>query len=260
MKRINLVYLSKRGAPIHVMTDRANIPSKASTHYSYRMDPEVLVAKTTCDGVAHKPKIQRRNSGGMRPVAQHIDADIIDIPRMSDDKKITQKKFRKNINKEALAEYFDNAVLPTRAKIAQENLDTWLMQTAIELENADIENAKQNVTEEEIRKFVERQKTVVTYCFQDENTTDNKGVEEDTVEENTYNNPWAEIAAYAHDLDGKEYFGRRFFAEEVNASVTYRFINKHSGADTAAAMRALDKQNAHNTKLARFLHQMQITK
>ena len=240
-----------------------NIPNHASTHYSYDIYPAKPVTPKTQAGFAPKPMIQRKTVKDARPLVQAekiILGPIVEAPK-------TRHKFRKDINKEALAQYFDNDVLPSRAEIAQEKLDTWLMQTMFELENADIAKAQQQVTEEEILKFVAShvEDSMLQYFAQ--YTFDKKPYD---IDEGTYD-PWAKIAEYAHDLDWTENkvranqyvginsidatkedkFERLFFENEVNASVADHFINKHSGADTAAAMRALDKAKRNNKYMLR---------
>ena len=229
------------------------------THYEYSIYPTKTSTPKTQDGFAPRPMIQRKAVKDARPLVEHetiILGPIVEAGPIVEEPK-PRSKFRKNIDKAALAEYFDNDVLPSRAEIAQEKLDTWLMQSMFELDWIDIEKAKQKITEEEIRKFVESKKDTDIVDFRNE---DNKDIEEGTYD------PWVEIADYANTLDHREFIAKlrqrkpvisnaqraaNKTRKEINESVVDRFINKYAGADNAATMRALDKQRLLNKYIIR---------
>lgn len=128
-----------------------NIPNHASTHYAADAYPTRAVTAKTVAGFAPKPMIQRKTSRKSQPILASVHAVVTSQETFNP--KMPRVAFRKNIDKAARARYFDNDVLPSRAEIAQDKLDTWLMQTMFELENADIAKAEQNY--KEIRAFVE---------------------------------------------------------------------------------------------------------
>lgn len=228
------------------------IPKFASTQYSYDIYPTKHKTPKTHAGFVHKPMIQRKSVKDERPITpteKIILGPIVEAPK-------TRGKFRKNINKDALAKYFDNDIVPSRAETAQEELDTWLMQTMFELDWADIEKAKQIATEEEIRDFVEAVRNPKNIALIEvpahyaSSIQDEYNIDTDNA---SYLDQYFDYAAEIDERDS------RLDTTEINSFIADRFVKKHSGADTAAAMRALHKHRK-GIEQKYMSHQIQRTK
>ena len=249
-----------------------NIPNHASTHYSYDIYPAKPVTPKTQAGFAQKPMIQRKTVKDARPLVQAekiILGPIVEAPK-------TRHKFRKNINKEALAQYFDNDILPSRAEIAQEKLDTWLIQTMFELENTDEQKYDamydllqrydffncinhfdyKNATPEEIQQANDAHIEIIT--MPDEIFEELKRAAQVIERQKQKPAPKQKTQTIA-PVRPCTNTGKRIPVissannanTEINNFIADHFINKHSGADTAAAMRALDKAKRNNKYMLR---------
>ncbi len=123
------------------------IPGNAVTHYAYRIYPATQPVPKTLAGAPRKVAKQRK----IAPDAIAAPAHATVTPQVSPAPKSnkTKTKFRKNINKDALAVYFDNS---DKFSVASE----WLADTVAEMENKDAtRNAAINNEQERLREFVE---------------------------------------------------------------------------------------------------------
>ncbi|MDE6250980.1 MAG: hypothetical protein K2M34_05125 [Alphaproteobacteria bacterium] len=262
------------------------IPKHASTHYTLTVYPTKDITPKTQKGFAPKPAAQRKTSKKARPLAV---AKPVPTPVATPKAKKQRSKFRKNINKPALAAYFDNDVKMSRAAAVQQ----WQNAVVAELEAADkIAAQKADIARQELRQFVESihntqeynyymeylmwLKQTQEYGIYDEYDIDpnddlyfgnfddyelNSGINthaENNEEDDFY--LFSDIEpAYPHrkslSIDTME--SER---AEINESIVDRFTRKYNGADTNAAMRAFEKQKFHSTGLPYILHQLQITK
>lgn len=136
-----------------------NIPNHALTHYVSDAHNTAKTAPKTVKGFAKKPAIQRKASNAPRPVIASITP--ITKPKSIFTIKMPGTKFRKNIDKLALAEYFDNSAAKD---IRTENKQAWLERAVAEVNAASAAKEKEldwNVdssdykTREAIREFVE---------------------------------------------------------------------------------------------------------
>lgn len=134
------------------------IPNHALTHYISDAYPTAKVRIQTYAGFPPRPQVQHKSHSDIKP--KITQSQYVETPRATFKPKMFRNGFHNYINKEALAKYFDNDIPPSRAEVAQDKLDTWLMQTMFEMENADIAKAEQDFAEyEKIRAFVESLRT-----------------------------------------------------------------------------------------------------
>lgn len=266
------------------------IPNHALTHYTFTIYPTKDTTPKTKKGFARKPMAKRKSIKDTRPLPIAPQAAK---PVATPKPKKQRSKFRKNINKPALAAYFGQAQQITRAAAIQQ----WQNAVVAELEAADKIKAQNAVTaREELRKFVEsvrapknvsidmlRQESTSPFGIYDEYDIDSdydlyfgefddseliypqnnqaKQTEEDddfylftdTANNYTEENQYPHRSSLSIESKDKE-------RAEINESIVDRFIGKYQGADTNAAMRAFEKQKFHSTRLQYILHQLQITK
>lgn len=193
------------------------IPHNANTHYAYNVFPVMTPVPQTSAGAVRKPMIQRKGVKDARPLPTPKQTTKPGIATMVIE---YRPAFRKDIDKEALAAYFDNDVLPSHVELKQENLAAMVA----ELEAADVQKAAAKAKDEEkLFKFVES----VRLFAEDNLSTDEF--------------PWTD-------------------QDSINAFVADRFVRKHKGADTAAAMRALEKSKRKMQNLDLELRQIQRMK
>lgn len=134
-----------------------NIPNHALTQYVSDAHATFKTAQKTVKGFAQKPAIQRKTSEAPRPVIASIAP--ITKPKSVFNVKMPSTKFRQDINKEALAEYFDNDI----KDIWLENKLAWQEQAVAEVDAASaakelewmVDSSDRN-TRESIREFVEK--------------------------------------------------------------------------------------------------------
>lgn len=252
------------------------VPKHASTHYAYNIHPINDTAKKTQRGFAARPVIQRKmlksNNSGNTATATNPASQVITAPTMP---KAKRKKFRKNIDKAALADHFDNyksddAVLQSKQewldsvvcepnKADQTNTEEKQLETlyfVISSRSAPLETATEFENEQ-----LEAYKTYLQHL--DERLAD---WEMDAlINYDYYIDTRLDINKYLAKFDAKEAAEivaqkERQTAKPINEFVKDRFVKKHNGTDTSEAMRAFEKQKRHNTKWARLMHELQITK
>lgn len=112
------------------------IPKHASTHYTLTIYPTKDIAPKPSKGFARKPGVQRKTIKNVSPFA--VEKPLAKPVAKSVTKPIAKAKkqcgkFRKNINKHALAAYFDNDVKLSRAAAIKK----WQDAVVAELEAAD---------------------------------------------------------------------------------------------------------------------------
>ncbi|MCM1294469.1 MAG: hypothetical protein NC311_02815 [Muribaculaceae bacterium] len=251
MTRTYTIHLSPYTISILNSPNYKKIPNHASTQYAHTIYPLTENAPKPVSIPVRHPM------GNTRKIIAHTDRPAIDAPiAITPTTKTYQpkhrSKYRNNVNKAALAQYFDNT--PSAS-------EQWMADVISELETHDTNRASTiNADNESLRQFVETSRapnfaddpiyhTNQVYVFVI-NLSDVLPILLDAL-----------IMANAtnHKTKQKPY-ALSAVRPEINAHIADHFIKKHHGADTAAAMRALDKQSRHKPKIPYILHQLQITK
>lgn len=279
MTRTYTIHINQYTFSLLSMPNYKKIPNHASTQYAYAIYPLKPIIQKTHDGFAPRPIIQRKATKDTHPLNA---AQPATHPVANPTAPKKRGKFRKDINKDALAAYFDNTNQISES--AQ-----WIADTVAELDAADM-NARKNQfnLQQDIEQRYELFDIVRDFDYanatMDEanavNITNIKIVtmpqscieQIKAIAEHFASKPQTQMPYSIHsrsDLHHKcadEPVAEQDFttvdraAPETNEFIAARFVQKYKGADTAAAMRALDKQQRNKTKLARILQQLQITK
>lgn len=247
-------------------------PNNAPTHYTFTVHPSKDIAPKTKKGFAPKPVAQRKTSKKARPLAT---AKPVSTPVTTPQVKTQRGKFRKNINKRALAAYFDNDEKLSRAAA----IEQWQNAVVAELEAADkiaAQNAYDLQADIEHHYNIMGREPISDYGIHDEYDIDpnddlyfgnfddpeliNRPNNNTEIDEEDDFYLFSDIEpAYPHrkslSIDSME-----TERAQINESIVDRFTRKHKGADTNAAMRAFEKQKFHSTGLPYILHKLQITK
>lgn len=281
MTRTYNIHLTPYTISIFSTPNYKKIPNHALTQYAYSIYPTHPAVRKVVDGFCKNPTPQRKMSRDARPLTT-IQTPIAPIASKQL-QKTKRSKFRKNINKDALAEYFDNK--PTREQAIQQ----WRDMVVAELDATDkikyenTYNAQQDIeqryeifsgfkdfnyataTPQEIAEI----NSAHTELFTMSATEFNSMLTQIIFFENLLNILTTEISHPApittpQTRPQKSKSHRTMSPNRnntiVNEFIADRFVRKYDGADTVAAMRAYNKKKHHGTKIAYLLHQLQITK
>lgn len=252
------------------------IPNHASTQYAYAIEPLKPIAEKTHTGFAPRPNVQRKATKDARPLNA---AQITVAPTYVQKTKKKRAKFRKNINKEALAKYFDNE--------KQATAQQWLATVVAELEQRDIIARKNQF---DLQQDIEQRYALfdIIKYFDYANATMDEANAVNITNIKIITMPQPEIeqikaiaAHFAAQLQqvkmsysihsNPEFHDKQDFTPaaksermsdtpKINEFIADRFVNKYHGADTSAAMRAFEKQKRHSTKAADIMYNFQKTK
>lgn len=253
--------------------DNNKISNNAVTHYAYKAYLTMSAANKIIAGFVPRPSIQYKTSKDARPVAE-----ITVIAEQSPARtKEPRGKSRQNINKDAIAKYFDIAINDATidqekwleemmASIAQEE---WLEDVMTELDTADkIKEQADAALHQELQQYAAERATHIKQDdtdirqAQERYTSMRKAHQAAIAAIEEQNKQYAvecanqinAINEYLAKFDAKE--ATQIKNEQINASVTDRFIKKYNGADTAAASARQEKidfakntvQETHNNK------------
>lgn len=256
------------------------IPQHITTQYVCdRYQEDAPVAKTKKIGI--KPEFQRKTLKTDNNTATLDTAVVVPMTHVASQArksvampKAARKNPRKVNKKAALADRFDNY---KSNDAVQQDKQEWLDSVVRELNKVNLANTKEkqfetlyfvisykNELEKEAKKEavkfeIEQLKAYKTYL---------QGLDEAMADWEmaaliNYNydiDTRSDINKYLAEFDAKEAIEiaaqkERETIAAINASVADRFVK-----NTSEAMRAFEKQKRHNTKLARILHELQITK
>lgn len=135
------------------MPNLDKVPKNTTTHYTFTIYPDTHFAPAPQTGHAPRPQIQRKATKDARPFTpaeKVILGPIVEEPK-------PRSKFRQNIDKAALAEYFNNDCLPSR----EEQIEAWHQSVVAELEAKEaIAKAKAEREQEELFYFVAQLKNI----------------------------------------------------------------------------------------------------
>lgn len=121
---------------ILVIPSTHNIPKNISTQYAYNIRPShIAVAKPTTKKSNAPMMIARKTAPENR--AETITPIVAAVRTTTSTPAKAKSKFRKNINKAALAEYFDNDIIQSPQEIAREKSAQWIADVVTELEHID---------------------------------------------------------------------------------------------------------------------------
>lgn len=279
MTRKYTIHINPYNFSLLSMPNYKKIPNHASTQYAYAVYPLNPIIQKTHDGFAPRPIIQRKATKDVRPL-NAVQPATHPVANPTAQKK--RDKFRKDINKDALAAYFDNTNQISES--AQ-----WIADTVAELDAADM-NARKN--QFDLQQNIEQRYALfdIVRDFDYANATMDEADAVNITNIKIVTMPQSaieQIKAIAehfasqqktkmshsihsrsdlhHKCADKPVAKQDFTtvdraAPEINEFIAARFVQKYKGADTSAAMRALDKQQRNKTNTAYILHQLQITK
>lgn len=126
MTRTYTIHINPYNFSLLSIPNYKKIPNHASTQYVCAIQPLKPIAEKTYKGFAPRPIAQRKITKDARPL-NAAQITVASTPVQKTKKK--RAKFRKNINKDALAKYFDNDKQATSQQ--------WLTTVVTELDAAD---------------------------------------------------------------------------------------------------------------------------